>query len=323
MKARAGRLAGPVPKRPPCKQLVVSHIKQCDDFFEFDFSCFFFHRPTTGMDAESGHGATETDVLPSSVGTNLQQEVIHEGEVTNSTSSSASRRLSIARHRKKSRRLTLTQVCAEEASQSGESGGCQEMPSGADDAMRPGAVNLLNEMAPPVSEPSGGATRRGSRLSFSLASPERKMSKIFTMLQSMQQIFLQASLQPPTPPCSPGGQQMAPPAPAACHSPAVRVNSVQPSRVGKQTMLYGMGRSQDSLVVPNRLRNPVLDRLNRFGSINSWAGSECSEASSACSGPPPPLVHAVPYHKDGWCVCFFFFSFLFFCLFWFVLGIRC
>lgn len=255
------------------------------------------------MDVES---PAEKDAAPlsssSSVGTNLQQEVIIEGEVTNSTSSNAPRRLSIARNRKKSRRLTLTQVCAEEAAQSPDSNGSQEIPTGIEDirSVTGSTANLVPEILPAPMEPPG--TRRGSRLSFSLASPERKMSKIFSMLQSMQQIFLQASLQPPTPPCSPGPQTSVPP-PAACHSPAIsRVNSVQPSRVGKQAMLYGMGRSQDSLVVPNRLRNPVLDRLNRFGSINSWAGSEYSEASSACSGPPPPLVHAVPYHKDGWYV---------------------
>lgn len=251
------------------------------------------------MDVES---VAEKEVVPtpSSVGTNLQQEVIIEGEVTNSTSSSAPRRLSIARNRKKSRRLTLTQVCAEEASQNPETSASQEIPPGIEDvrSVTGSTVNLVNETPPAPPE----TPRRGSRMSFSLASPERKMSKIFSMLQSMQQIFLQASLQSPTPPCSPGPQQMAP-SPAACHSPAIaRVNSVQPARLGKQAMLYGMGRSQDSLVVPNRLRNPVIDRLNRFGSINSWAGSEYSEASSACSGPPPPLVHAVPYHKDGWYV---------------------
>lgn len=95
-------------------------------------------------------------------------------------------------------------------------------------------------------------------------------------------------------------------------TPIARTGSViqhqTPPHLLRQQQLFAMGQSQDSMVFqPSRpLRNPVLDRLNRFGSINSWAGSECSDvssstvSSSATSLATPHMVHAVPYHKDGW-----------------------
>ncbi len=130
--------------------------------------------------------------------------------------------------------------------------------------------------------------------------PERKISRIYSMLQSIQATFIHQQHHVQIPPTLPP------------HQPLVESPSI-----GRQQLL-AMGQSQESLLLfpasnpaTPRLKNPVMDRLNRFGSINSWAGSECSDVSSTTTtslSPPPPMIHAVPYHKDGWYNLIFYFE---------------
>lgn len=102
---------------------------------------------------------------------------------------------------------------------------------------------------------------------------ERKISRIFTMLQTVQSsVNLLTSATP----------QVKPPA------------AVVPSVLSRSD-------TNTSLFLP--LRNPLKDRLKRLDSCSSWTGSECSQSSTSsesttCSV-PPPLIHSVPHHKDG------------------------
>lgn len=70
--------------------------------------------------------------------------------------------------------------------------------------------------------------------------------------------------------------------------------------------LFGLGRSQDSLMSARNSESLNIKAnhhlMTRNNSIHSWAGSQCSGLTSntVMTEGPPPLVHAMPYHKDGW-----------------------
>jgi hypothetical protein len=98
----------------------------------------------------------------------------------------------------------------------------------------------------------------------------------------------------------------------ACQK-SVRHHQLQRQAPSRQH-IYGMGRSQESLVLagaggvnshPNQMSG-AIDRNHRFGSANSWTGSQCSgftctTVTTSTEGTlSAPLVHAMPYHKDGW-----------------------
>ena len=227
-----------------------------------------------------------------------------------------------ARNRKKSRKMTLLQACAESTTTNNDGTAAAEISdpenSGKDQAPTAAAVAADGAICDPLKD--------------------RKISRIFQMLQNMQQAFVQppvltASADPVSGNASSssssggggGGKSAAaisasastssfPSAssqtcPNADNSPGVKA---PPPTTGGGSVrvpahlrsLRGLGQSQDCIsYVDMPLRNPIRDRLARFGSINSWAGSEYSEASAASSGaaiPTSHMVHPIPYHKDGW-----------------------
>ena len=272
----------------------------------------------------------------------LQQEVIIEGEVLKSENISSSlagstispaRRTSLAsRYRKKSRRMTLTQVCSEDTLHHSIS---SPVLVGRDEAAHavPESAQQSSTDDDRISSSSGTI----STTSSVIATPERKISRIFSMLQSMQNTFFQQ--QQPT---AFVPQQQAPPhlihqeqmlqRQLSSHQPAVMYprspsvassNAAQHSTDGykvnsirrHQPSLYGLGSSSDSFVLASGGVSPVttlsrpisrpmlMERNMRLGSVNSWTGSQCSGFSGSTvssEGPPPPLIHAMPYHKDGW-----------------------
>ena len=96
---------------------------------------------------------------------------------------------------------------------------------------------------------------------------ERKISRIFTMLQTVQSsVNLLTSAAPEIKP-----SMMTTASPAVFNRSDTNLSFFQPP-----------------------LRNPMKDRFVRLDTCSSWTGSECSQSSI-----PPPLVHSVPYHKDG------------------------
>lgn len=225
----------------------------------------------------------------------------------------APRRVSLmgsTRNRKKSRRMTLTQSISASSISAGDTEPIivsstaiaqqqqEEVRRIERSLIMEGSLKVMVNMLAKEDRLSQQVTSSSSAADSSSGAqqPERKISRIFSILQAMQQtFFLHQQQQGPSPP----------------HQPLTESPSVSISRTGsvvqppyRQQQLFAMGQSQESMVFhPSRpLRNPVLDRLNRFGSINSWTGSECSDVSSSTtlSSTPPPLVHAVPYHKDGW-----------------------
>ena len=227
-----------------------------------------------------------------------------------------------ARNRKKSRRMTLLQACAESV-----------------DGQTATSATDGSDSVKVSTSPEEATSERITEVS-SKDPKERKISRIFWMLQSMHQAFVQPSVTAPNDAAK--LEPVPPPATAApvCPSPAI-VSPVEPvspimplSKIAESgtlgsgvagggaapnsgssfraipphlRSLHGLGQSEDSITgfqqVDMPLKNPIRDRLARFGSINSWAGSEYSESSllssSTTSSAPPPLIHPVPYHKDG------------------------
>lgn len=301
----------------------------------------------------------------------------------NTSSIIPSRRSSlVGRNRKKSRRLTLTQVCSEESPISHQYS-CSNRPqfptpienyiehrplesvSSTDDydhlsvsrtaslisfsSISSSSSSAVSSMSSTSSSPKSSSQRSStssprSSISSSSTHPERKINRIFSILHSMQQTFLQAQ---PFAAAQNGQQQpqqqepsstqqepqfvvMVPPRSTSVttvHSDACKSSSVRHQRVHQPSRqhIYGMGRSQDSLVLagaasvnshPNHVAT-TIDRNRRFGSANSWTGSQCSGftcttvTTSTDATLSAPLVHAMPYHKDGW----YIISILYACLF--------
>lgn len=94
----------------------------------------------------------------------------------------------------------------------------------------------------------------------------------------------------------------------------------QQSSAPSRQLLYGLGRSQDSLM-STRMSSKNFMAINNSGGggggntnppghskgpiYASWNGSQYSAntyttMTSDGAGPPPPMTHAMPYHKDGW-----------------------
>lgn len=140
---------------------------------------------------------------------------------------------------------------------------------------------------------------------------ERKISRIFWMLQSMHQTFIQppnasseSSLIRPTLLSTPSSSTL----PVILSADSSGNNAIELDARNLPTLprtrsLYGLGQSQDSITFSSSIKNPIRSRLDRFGSINSWAGSEYSESSllssSTSYSAQPPLMHMIPYHRDA------------------------
>ena len=208
------------------------------------------------------------------------------------------------RNRNKSRRLTLTQVCSDEALSKLQ----QSDPVASRDSDR------ISNSSSVISSESGTSRTSTSSTSSSLkASPDGKINRIFSMLQMMQETFLQNPPIPkPSAPAEPPQYQQEE-LPASSSPAIIPTGSVNYSALNSEArkihnsmqrrqMLYNMSRSQDSIVsigagsIANKT-NSAIERTRRLGSVTSWTGSQCSVLTE---GPPPPLVHAMPYHKDGW-----------------------
>ncbi|KAI9561301.1 hypothetical protein GHT06_012257 [Daphnia sinensis] len=311
-------------------------------------------------------------IINSAVGAAIVSSSAHSSSIIPSRRSSL-----VGRSRKKSRRLTLTQVCSEESpiSHQNSSGNRPQLPVPADStnyrehqplqsassidgydhptvsrtaslisfsSVSSSSSSAVSSMSSSSSSSPKSFSQRSStsspRSSISSTSthPERKINRIFSILHSMQQTFLQAQpfaaaaaaqqngqqpQQPPSPQQDPQFIVMVPPRSTSVttvHSDACRSSngSVRPQRLHQPSRqhIYGMGRSQDSLVLagpgsvnshPNHMTT-TIDRNRRFGSANSWAGSQCSGytcttmTTSTEATLSAPLVHATPYHKDGW-----------------------
>ncbi len=224
-----------------------------------------------------------------------------------------------ARNRKKSRRMTLLQACAESVDGQIEEPTVAKPPDTTTDD--------------PITDPNNVSRSQNSVCAERIPSTpviqeqkeqkERKISRIYWMLQSMQQAFIHPNNQEN--PVKPGvvHTAVAPPMPTnatayppvSSHAQLTKSAENGPKISGSfravpphLRYLQGLGQSQESMVISTHpdmpMKNPIRDRLARFGSINSWTGSEFSESSllssSTASSAPPPLIHPVPYHKDGW-----------------------
>ncbi len=155
---------------------------------------------------------------------------------------------------------------------------------------------------------------------------DRKINRIFTMLQSMQHNFMQQQqLQQADNPTKEGQypqqgiqqQTVSTPVPAVApvHLELTEANSIRPQHLelelnpsslsSSHKRLLGLGRSRDSLMSGLSTGAVSMTKEKPFLSKNnSWTGSQISGFTCASTvmteGPPPPLVHALPYHKDGW-----------------------
>lgn len=276
-------------------------------------------------------------------------------------------------NRKKSRKLTLTQVCSDEAAMKQPKQPQQQPPpeshNNPHQKVTMDADRISNSSSLIGFESDNSATTASTLSSSSSlkSGPERKINRIFSMLQSMQQTFLQQSQPsqqpPPQQPQLPPPQQPPPshhhqgklPKPQQQqqqsehiyeqphnnrfsdnqHSGSDTIQSQdrrgrqmqlelqqqqqQQSSAPSRQLLYGLGRSQDSLM-STRMSSKNLMVINSGGGGHhnnpsghsgkgpiyaSWNGSQYSAntyttMTSDGAGPPPPMTHAMPYHKDGW-----------------------
>ncbi len=247
--------------------------------------------------------------------------------VTNTTNADGSplnpqRRTSTTKNRKKSRRMTRVQVCPTEIADSA-----------------PARVELAHSAETESASISTSFTsfdsvdsRTSSSTSSSLKimGSEHKINRIFSMLQRMQHnLFQQQQQQQQQQPEQLKQLQnqqldnnlstMASNSANDNHSETRKLKSIRPklpqpelnqtsmSSDGSSTRLFGLGRSQDSLMSARTgsMAKPY-PRNHRLDSINSWTDSSQFSASfsyatvMSSEGTTPPLVHAMPYHKDGW-----------------------
>lgn len=242
-------------------------------------------------------------------------------------------------NRKKSRKLTLTQVCSDGSPKIGHQ---QEQSKVNMDADR------ISNSSSLIGFDSDNSATTASTSSSLKSGPERKINRIFSMLQSMQQTFLQQnqvpSQQAPPPPSQQPPQQPPPQQPTSSHHQGklpkepiyeqphrnnrsseslesgtdtihsedrrgqqMRMELHQSATAPSRQLLYGLGRSQDSLMSTrgNKSNFIVSNNSNNKGPIYaSWNGSQYSTNTyttmTSDGAPPPPMTHAMPYHKDGW-----------------------
>lgn len=228
------------------------------------------------------------------------------------------RRISANKNRKKSRKLT--QVCAEEVA-------ANVNPQ---QNRQPEPLPVMKEkerlhVSPSLMSVDSVSSRSSSISSASTTSsfkpnPQRKINRIFSMLQRMQHTFIQSYYQQQQQDQQQQQQQenqdqfksaMA----SDSDTTTAHYEANQPNNIRRQQLrldlnqatmsssdssrLYNLSRSRDSLVSSGSLvkMNPLAK------GHNAWAGSQYSGftcSTPMTEGPPPPLVHAMPYHKDGW-----------------------
>ena len=247
-------------------------------------------------------------------------------------------------NRKKSRKLTLTQVCSDGSpSKTGEQHKSNPMD----------ADRMSNYNSSLIGFESDNSTTTSS--SSLKSGPERKINRIFSMLQSMQQTFLQNN--PPQQPPPQPPQQQPPPTPTSSHhhhqgklpkepiyeqphhsssnnrssdslesgtdtihsddgrGQRMRMQLQTSSSAPSRQLLYGLGRSQDSLMSTARMSAAAnktnFMAVNNSSNVNnkgpiyaSWNGSQYSTNTyttmTSDGAAAPPMTHAMPYHKDGW-----------------------
>lgn len=259
-------------------------------------------------------------------------------------------------NRKKSRKLTLTQVCSDEAAMKQPK---QQPESHQKVTMDADRISNSSSLIGFESDNSATTASTLSSSSSLKSGPERKINRIFSMLQSMQQTFMQQN-QPPQQPQQPPPPQQQPPPPShhqgklpkpqqqqqqsehiyeqphnnrfsdSQHSGSDTIQSQdrrgrqmqlelqqqqqqQQSSAPSRQLLYGLGRSQDSLM-STRMSSKNLMVINNSGHNHptnskgpiyaSWNESQYSAntyttMTSDGAGQPPPMTHAMPYHKDG------------------------
>jgi hypothetical protein len=259
--------------------------------------------------------------------------------------------------------LTLTQVCSDEAAMKQPKQQQPESHNNPHQKVTMDADRISNSSSLIGFESDNSATTASTLSSSSSlkSGPERKINRIFSMLQSMQQTFMQQNQPPQQPPQQPPPPQQQPPPPShhqgklpkpqqqqqaehiyeqphnnrfsdSQHSGSDTIQSQdrrgrqmqlelqqqqqQQSSAPSRQLLYGLGRSQDSLM-STRMSSKNLMVINNSGHHNnpsghsskgpiyaSWNGSQYSAntyttMTSDGAGQPPPMTHAMPYHKDG------------------------
>ena len=220
------------------------------------------------------------------------------------------RRISTTKNRRKSRKLT--QVCAEEVANTLNSPNQPEpVPMREKERLHVSPSLMSFDSVSSKSSISGGSTTTSSYK----PNPHNKINRIFSMLQKMQHSFIQTYYQQDQQQQQDQQDQFK----SGAASDSASNNSVVVQEVGNASRrphlqlpldltnqtsttsstlsrLYNLGRSQDSLMSAGSML-----KINKLR--NSWAGSQCSGFTSTTpmsEGPAPPLVHAMPYHKDGW-----------------------
>lgn len=154
--------------------------------------------------------------------------------------------------------------------------------------------------------------------------PDRKINRILSMIQSMQQTLFTQQQPQPAQPKQQENQEQDNFQRAIAHQQSANdkhsavgqrdsiIRQLQPdlnrislnSDSSTNKRLFGLGRSQDSLMSTRNggsmnKPNPLI--LKRNNSVNSWTGSQFSGYTSVMSeGVAPPLVHSMPHHRDGW-----------------------
>ncbi len=267
---------------------------------------------------ELAYVSTNDDTVNS---TNLNQEdvmedVINQTDVTtieNSTTNPSPRTSITSKNRKKSRNITQMQ-----------------MPSSVevDDFS---SAKVRPKLALPIKETDSvsisasltsfdSVNSRSSSSSSIKTGPERKINRIFSMLQKMQQIYpqqWQQQEQLEQLKQSPYQQQPQPTVVSDSinnkHSVSnkltgsIRQQQLQPDSnetsissadASSNKRLFGLGRSQDSL-----MSSRTGNQRNRLDSLNSWANSQFSGFTGTAGTIEEAnsfVHHTMPYHKDGW-----------------------
>ena len=229
------------------------------------------------------------------------------------------RRTSNTKNRKKSRRMSRVQGCSDEEPNANPAKVRPELalPAGKTVSALVNASLTSFDSVDSSSSPSTSPTLTARR--------DHKINRIFSMLQKMQHNYLPQQQQQQPDQSKPPQYQL---------KDSDSANTIKQSEVGKHEnirslqlqpdlsqssmssgesskRLFGLGRSQDSLMSAKAAGSMTKSQVNhhrRLGSINSWNGSQCSGFTTTTAamtegpteGPTPPLVHAMPYHKDGW-----------------------
>lgn len=271
---------------------------------------------TTGVNENSDNpnhqnGATEDKIDLNAGSVNVTNTTNADGSPLN-----PQRRTSATKNRKKSRRMTRVQGCPTEIADSAPTRVELAHPAETESASISTSFTSFDSVDSRTSSSTSSSLKMGS---------ESKINRIFSMLQRMQHnLFQQQQQKQPDQLKQLQDQQldnnqkaMASNSGNDNHSETRKLNSIRPkllqpelnqtsmSSDGSSRRLFGLGRSQDSLMsARTRSMAKLNPRNHRLNSVNSWTDSSqfsgLSYTTEMNEETTPPLVHAMPYHKDGW-----------------------